>query len=63
MAQGIAKRPAEERPSIYFVAVEIDAERFARVRDAGALVLPAANAKELNDTLDSLLRGKILLEK
>jgi Mg-chelatase subunit ChlD len=63
VAQGIAKRPAEERPSIYFVAFDIDAERFARVRDAGALVLPAANAKELNDTLDSLLRGKILLEK
>ena len=30
---------------------------------AGGLVLPAANARELNDTLDSLLRGNILLEK
>ena len=63
VAEGIAKRPSEERPSIYFVAFDIDAGRFARVRDAGGLVLPAANAKELNDTLDSLLRGKILLEK
>ena len=63
VAQGIARRPAEERPSIYFVAFDVDAGRFARVRDAGGLVLPAANAKELNDTLDSLLRGKILLEK
>jgi hypothetical protein len=26
-------------------------------------VLAAANAKELNETLDTLLRGKILLEK
>lgn len=63
VAEGIAKRPAEERPSIYFVAFDVDANRFARVRDAGGLVLPASNAKELNDTLDSLLRGKILLEK
>ena len=38
-------------------------DRFAKVRDAGGLVLAAANARELNDTLDSLLRGKILIEK
>jgi Ca-activated chloride channel family protein len=63
VAQGIANRPEAERPSIYFVAFDVDANRFARVRDAGGLVLPAANARELNDTLDSLLRGKILLEK
>ena len=63
VAQGIAKRPEDERPSIYFVAFDVEASRFARVRDAGALVLAAANARELNDTLDWLLRGKILLEK
>ena len=63
VAQGISKRPDEERPSIYFVAFDVEASRFARVRDAGALVLAAANARELNDTLDWLLRGKILLEK
>jgi hypothetical protein len=63
VAQGIGRRPEAERPSIYFVAFDVDANRFARVRDAGGLVLPAADARELNDTLDSLLRGKILLEK
>jgi Ca-activated chloride channel family protein len=63
VAQGIAKRPDDERPSIYFVAFDVEASRFTRVRDAGALVLAAANARELNDTLDWLLRGKILLEK
>lgn len=63
VAHGIAKRPEDERPSIYFVAFDVEASRFARVRDAGALVLAAANARELNDTLDWLLRGKILLEK
>ncbi|HSC26151.1 MAG TPA: vWA domain-containing protein [Vicinamibacterales bacterium] len=63
VAAAIGRRPDAERPSIYFVAFDVDARRFARVRDAGALVLPAANARELNDTLDSLLRGRILVEK
>lgn len=63
VAEGIAKRPEAERPSTYFVAFDVDARRFARVRDAGALVLSAGSATELNDTLDSLLRGRILIEK
>lgn len=63
VATAIGKRPESERPSIYFVAFDVEASRFSRVRDAGGLVLSAANAKELNDTLDTLLRGKILVEK
>src|SRR5688572_8962416 len=63
VANAIAKRPDTEKPSIYFVAFNIEARRFNGVRDAGGLVLGAGNAKELNDTLDALLRGKILLEK
>lgn len=63
VAEGIARRPEAERPSIYFVAFDVEASRFDRVRDAGGLVLPAASARELNETLDGLLRGKILLEK
>lgn len=63
VAEGIARRPDAERPSIYFVAFDVDARRFSRVRDAGALVLSAANARELNETLDSLIRGQILIEK
>jgi Mg-chelatase subunit ChlD len=59
----INKRPESERPSIYFVAFDIDERRFARVRDAGALLLGASDARDLNDTLDSLLRGQILIEK
>lgn len=59
----IHRRPEAERPSIYFVAFDIEERRFARVRDAGALVLGAADARELNDTLDLLLRGQILVEK
>ena len=58
----LAQRPEAERPSVYFVAFDIEASRFERMRDAGSLVLPAANAQELNSTLDTLLSGKILVE-
>jgi hypothetical protein len=63
VAAAIARRPEGERPSIYFVAFDIAASRFNGVKDAGALLLSASNARELNDTLDTLLRGKILIEK
>ena len=63
VAAAINRRPEAERPSLYFVAFDVAANRFDRVRNAGGLVLGAANAKELNATLDSLLRGQILLEK
>ena len=63
VALAIGKRPDAERPSIYFVAFDVEASRFSGVRDAGGLVLSAANATELNSTLDMLLRGKILVEK
>ena len=63
VAIAIGKRPDAERPSIYFVAFDIDASRFSRVRNAGGLVLSAANAAELNTTLDTLLNDKILVEK
>lgn len=63
VAERIAQRPEAERPSLYFVAFDIAAERFNRVRDAGTLVLGAANGKELSSTLESLLTGNILIEK
>jgi hypothetical protein len=59
----IGRRPEAERPSIYLVAFDIEANQFTSVRDAGALLLAAGNAKELTDTLDGLLRGKILVEQ
>jgi Ca-activated chloride channel homolog len=63
VAIAIGKRPDAERPAIYFVAFDVEASHFSSVRDAGGLILSAANATELNDTLDALLRGKILVEK
>ena len=60
--RAIAGRPAEERPSVYFVAFDIDSARFSAVRDGGGLVLEAQNATELDTTLSALLTGKILVE-
>ncbi|HUE88008.1 MAG TPA: vWA domain-containing protein [Vicinamibacterales bacterium] len=59
----IGRRPEAERPSMYLVAFDIDAGQFSSVRDAGALLMAAGNAKQLSDTLDGLLRGKILVEQ
>jgi Mg-chelatase subunit ChlD len=59
----INRRPEAERPSMYFVAFDVDARRFERVRDAGALLLGAADARQLTETLDELLQGKILVER
>ena len=63
VAAGLNRRPETERPSIYFVAFDIGADRFNALRDAGGLVLPAANARELQETLDMLITGRILVEK
>ena len=63
VAAAFARRPEAERPSLYFIAFDVAADRFNGVREAGGLVLPAASARELNDTLDTLLRGNILIEK
>jgi hypothetical protein len=63
VAAGIGRRPEEERPSIYFVAFDIDTRRFDRLRDAGGLVLPAADARQLSETLETLISGRILVER
>lgn len=59
----IGQRPFDERPSIYFVAFDIEGTRFRSVRDSGGFVLEAGGGKALGETIDSLLRGKILIEK
>jgi Mg-chelatase subunit ChlD len=58
----LARRPERERPSVYFVAFDIKASRFDAVREAGGLVLGAADARELDATLGALLTGRILVE-
>jgi len=63
VADAISRLPEANRASIYFVAFDVAAEKFNPVRDAGGLVLPAANEQELLQTLNYVLTGKILVEQ
>jgi hypothetical protein len=63
VADVISRQPEENRASLYFVAFDVAAEKFKAVRDAGGLVLPAADERELQQTLDYVLTGKILVEQ
>lgn len=58
----ISRLPDEERPGIYFIAFDVEAGIFQPAKDAGALVLPAANEAELRERLDYVMGSKILLE-
>jgi hypothetical protein len=58
----IGRLPEASRASVYFVAFDVAADVFKPVRDAGGLVLPAANEAELQQTLDFVLSGRILVE-
>jgi len=63
VAAALARQTGDARADVYFVAFDIAAERFNRVREAGALVLAAANELDLKQSLDYLLTGKILVEQ
>lgn len=60
--RAVARRSAWGRLSVYFVAFDVASSRFNAVRESGGLVLAAANAKELDETLGALLTGEILVE-
>lgn len=62
VAATLATLTGYDRPSLYSVAFDIGASRFDAVKQAGGLVLPAADAGELGKTLDYLLSDKILVE-
>jgi Mg-chelatase subunit ChlD len=59
----MSRLPEEQRPSTYLIAFDTDADKFAPLADAGALVLSAAGGTELQSTLDYVLSGKILAEQ
>jgi hypothetical protein len=63
VSAALLRRPETEQLSLYFVAFDISASRFDNVKKDGALVLEAADSRGLNQTLDTLLRGEILLER
>ena len=58
----INKLPQEQRAGVYFIAFDVAASVFTPVKEAGAIVLPAANAQELQRALDALMSEKILVE-
>lgn len=63
VAAALSRQSEENRSGIYFVAFDVAAENFNAVRDAGGLVLAAANERDLRETLDYILTGKILAEQ
>ena len=63
VAAGLARQPEGARPAFYFIAFDVDERRFTGLRDAGALLLSAADGAQLNATLDMLLQDTILVEK
>ncbi len=63
VADAIFRLPEQDRASVYFIAFDTQARHFNAVRDAGGIVLAAANERDLNQTLDYLLTGKILVEE
>jgi Ca-activated chloride channel family protein len=59
----ISSQSEKDRASIYFVAFDVAAAKFNKVKDSGGLVLGASNETDLKGTLDYLLTGKILAEQ
>jgi Mg-chelatase subunit ChlD len=55
--------PEKDRAALYFIAFDIDASTFSAIKEKGAMVLPAANEKDLLGTLEFLISGEILLEQ
>lgn len=59
------QRQAHERQamlSVHFIAFDVDAKQFARLKRLGVTVVGAADEKQLNTQLDFILQRKILLE-
>ena len=61
VAREIARR-SEGAVRMYFVAFDVDADKFAFVRDVRGEVLGAGNGAALRASLDTIYRGKILAE-
>jgi Mg-chelatase subunit ChlD len=62
VASILEKQPEEAKASLYFIAFDVDAQAFAAVKRAGALLLPAKSGAELAATFDELLSDRILVE-
>ena len=62
VASVLEKQPEEVKASLYFVAFDVDAEAFAPVKNAGALLLSSKSGAELAATFDELLSDRIFVE-
>lgn len=63
VARAIGRLPDDIRAMIHFIAFDVEAARFRAVQDAGGLVLEAASERDLRQTLDFVLTGRILAEE
>lgn len=63
VASAMARQTERDRVALYFIAFDVGESVFNEVKEAGGLVLGASNAIELNQTLDFILTGKILVEQ
>lgn len=63
VTRSITNLSDNDRASVYFVAFDVAASKFDRVRESGGLVLASSNETDLRQTLDYLLTGKILAEQ
>ena len=55
--------PAPHQPSVYIVAFDITADLFSPLKNLGATVVEARDAKELQTAIDRIIYGDILVEK
>lgn len=58
----IGQLPTEQQSSVYLIGFDVDAQVFAPVKDAGAMVFSAQDEKELTTVSDFVLSRKILAE-
>jgi hypothetical protein len=63
VAREIALLPEERAAHIHFIAFDVAAQHFQAVQEAGGLVLEASDERNLRQTLDFILTGRILAEE
>jgi hypothetical protein len=63
VVSAIVRLPESETASVYFVAFDVAASRFQAVREAGGLVLAASDETQLNQTVDYVVTGRVLVEQ
>jgi hypothetical protein len=63
VVNAIARLGENDAASVYFVAFNVSESKFKSVRDAGGLVLAAADETQLDQTLDYVLTGRVLVEQ